>query len=73
MEADGGSEVEDDEDTDGKTIMKIVYIADVDVMFNAFLSIRARPDALQDVTYKFENVTFLLNVVDYLLSIVKYC
>ena len=63
---------QDDEDTDEKTIMKIVYIADVDVMFNAFLSIRARPDALQDVTYKFENVTFLLNVVDYLADEMDY-
>ncbi|MBT4693113.1 MAG: ABC transporter permease [Planctomycetaceae bacterium] len=55
-----------------KPIMKVVYIADVDVMFNAFLSIRARPAALQDVTYKFENVTFLLNVVDYLAEELDY-
>jgi ABC-2 type transport system permease protein len=55
-----------------KPVMKVVYIADVDVMFNAFLSIRARPAALQDVTYKFENVTFLLNVVDYLADEMDY-
>ncbi|HIA62801.1 MAG TPA: ABC transporter permease [Planctomycetes bacterium] len=60
-------------DDDGeKPVMKVVYIADVDVMFNAFLSIRARPAALQDVTYKFENVTFLLNVVDYLADEMDY-
>ncbi len=52
--------------------MKVVYIADVDVMFNSFLSIRARPAALQDLTYKFENVTFLLNVVDYLADEMDY-
>jgi ABC-2 type transport system permease protein len=55
-----------------KPVMKVVYIADVDIMFNAFLSIRARPEALQDVTYKFENVTFLLNVVDYLADEMDY-
>lgn len=55
-----------------KPVMKVVYIADVDIMFNAFLSIRARPAALQDVTYKFENVTFLLNVVDYLADEMDY-
>ena len=55
-----------------KPVMKVVYIADVDVMFNAFLSIRARPAALQDVTYKFENVTFLLNVIDYLADEMDY-
>jgi ABC-2 type transport system permease protein len=55
-----------------KPVMKVVYIADVDIMFNAFLSIRARPAALQDVTYKFENVTFLLNVVDYLAEEMDY-
>lgn len=60
------------EDGGEKPIMKVVYIADVDVMFNAFLSIRARPAALQDVTYKFENVTFLLNVVDYLADEMDY-
>jgi ABC-2 type transport system permease protein len=60
-------------DDDGeKPVLKVVYIADVDVMFNAFLSIRARPAALQDVTYKFENVTFLLNVVDYLADEMDY-
>ena len=55
-----------------KPVMKVVYIADVDIMFNAFLSIRARPEAFQDVTYKFENVTFLLNVVDYLADEMDY-
>jgi ABC-2 type transport system permease protein len=60
------------EDGGEKPVMKVVYIADVDVMFNAFLSIRARPAALQDVTYKFENVTFLLNVIDYLTDEMDY-
>jgi len=60
------------DDDSEKPVLKVVYIADVDVMFNAFLSIRARPAALQDVTYKFENVTFLLNVVDYLADEMDY-
>jgi len=60
-------------DDDGKKpVMKVVYIADVDVMDYRFLSIRARPAALQDMTFKFENVTFLLNVVDYLADEMDY-
>ena len=46
--------------------LEVVYISDLDIMFNAFLTVRARPAVFQDVSYKFENITFLLNVVDYL-------
>ena len=50
----------------------MVYIDDLDIMFNAFLTVRARPTAFRDVSYKFENITFLLNVVDYLTKEVDY-
>ncbi len=54
-------------DSDGNTPqLEVVYISDLDIMFNAFLTVRARPTAFQDVSYKFENITFLLNVVDFL-------
>ena len=54
-------------DADGNTPeVEVVYISDLDIMFNAFLTVRARPTAFQDVSYKFENITFLLNVIDYL-------
>ena len=46
--------------------LNVVYISDLDIMFNAFLTVRARPTAFQDVSYKFENITFLLNVIDFL-------
>ncbi|MBM01048.1 MAG: ABC transporter permease [Rhodopirellula sp.] len=60
-------------DDDGKTPeVEVVYISDLDIMFNAFLTVRARPTAFQDVSYKFENITFLLNVVDYLTKEVDY-
>lgn len=42
----------------------VIYAADIDLMFSAFLRIRARPDEMDEIAWRFENVTFLLNVVD---------
>lgn len=43
-----------------------VYVADVDFLASVFLFLRARPrDAAEDTTdFRFENVSFLLNIVD---------
>jgi len=49
-----------------KRPIKVAYVADIDLMIPAFLRIRARPDEQEDVKWKFENVTFLLNLVDVL-------
>lgn len=42
----------------------VIYVADIDLMFSAFFNLRARPDELMDIKWKFENVTFLLNIID---------
>ena len=44
--------------------LHVIYVADIDLMFSAFFSLRARPDAMMDIKWKFENVTFLLNIID---------
>lgn len=46
--------------------IKVVYVADIDLMIPAFLRIRARPDEQEEIKWQFENVTFVLNIVDYL-------
>ncbi|MBW3598973.1 MAG: Gldg family protein [Planctomycetes bacterium] len=40
----------------------VVYVADVDVLDDQFLFLRARPD--EEIRFNFENVTFVLNVID---------
>ena len=46
--------------------VKVVYVADSDVMMSDFAMIRASPDALPDVQFQFQNVTFFLNCIDWL-------
>jgi len=47
--------------------INVVYVADLDVMASVFLQLRARPgDDPDRIQWKFENVTFLLNVIDHL-------
>ena len=55
------------EQPDGKkSKINVVYVADVDFLASVFLFLRARPqDASDDSTdFRFENVSFLLNIVD---------
>ncbi|MEZ6113740.1 MAG: hypothetical protein R3C99_22420 [Pirellulaceae bacterium] len=47
-------------------------MADIDLMIDAFLRIRARPDEEDEIHWQFENVTFLLNIVDELAGDDKY-
>jgi hypothetical protein len=44
--------------------INVIYVADVDLMASAFLRIRARPDEDQEINWRFENVSFLLNIID---------
>jgi ABC-2 type transport system permease protein len=50
----------------------VVYVADIDLMSWQFLRIRARPEEDEDMNWRFENVTFLLNVIDSLAGEEKY-
>jgi ABC-2 type transport system permease protein len=52
--------------------LKVIYVADIDLMIPAFLRIRARPDEQEDIRWEFENVTFLLNCIDVLASDTNY-
>lgn len=52
------------DEKDGKRPIKVIYVADIDLMSSPIFGIRARPDEFQDITWQFENVTFLLNIID---------
>jgi ABC-2 type transport system permease protein len=44
----------------------VVYVSDIDLLMSAFVRIRARPDEDEEITWNFENVTFVLNIIDVL-------
>jgi ABC-2 type transport system permease protein len=46
--------------------MRVVYIADADLMLPDFSMIRRDPDALNETRFQFQNVTFILNAIDWL-------
>ncbi len=52
--------------------IRVVYCADIDMMIPDFLRIRARPDDENGVSWKFENITFILNVIDALSGDTNY-
>ena len=61
-----------DKASEGKVKIRVVYVADIDLMMPAFLRIRARPNEQEDIQWEFENVTFLLNIVDVLANDAEY-
>ncbi len=52
--------------------VKVIYIADTDLMIPDFLQIRADPEQAQDVRFQMQNVTFLLNAFDWLAGEEEY-
>lgn len=47
-----------------KQPVNCIYVSDIDLMSWQFLRIRARPGEDEEINWRFENVTFLLNIVD---------
>lgn len=53
--------------------IKVIYVADIDLMMSAFLQIRANPgEDAGEIQWNFENVTFILNAIDYLSGETDY-
>ncbi len=52
--------------------IKVVYVADIDLMHPVFLRIRATPEEYAEFNFRFDNVTFLLNSVDWLAGELDY-
>ena len=62
----------DDSDKTKPRPINVIYVADIDLMISTFLRIRARPDEDVEINWRFENVTFLLNVIDTLAGDERY-
>ncbi len=52
--------------------LKVVYIADIDCMLPIFSEIRKRPEQYEEIDFRFQNVTFVLNIVDVLAGETRY-
>ena len=62
----------DDNKSEKKASINVIYVADIDMMHGPFFTLRARPDDFVDIKWRFENPTFLLNIVDELTSEDRY-
>jgi ABC-2 type transport system permease protein len=52
--------------------IRAVYVTDADCMLSFFLNVRARPDQFDDIRFRFQNVTFVLNIIDVLTGETDY-
>ncbi len=52
--------------------MKVAYVADIDCMLPIFSEIRKRPEQYEEIDFRFQNVTFILNVIDVLAGETRY-
>ncbi len=52
--------------------LKVAYIADIDCMLPIFSEIRKHPEQYEEVDFRFQNVTFVLNVIDVLAGETRY-
>ncbi len=60
------TEQADASDEPSKREIDVIYVSDIDLLMSAFVRIRARPDEDEEITWNFENVTFVLNMIDVL-------
>ncbi len=65
-EDNGEEETKEETATPEKRPIRVVYVSDIDVLSPVVFEVRKNPEDYQveDVTWQFENVTFLLNIVD---------
>jgi ABC-2 type transport system permease protein len=52
--------------------IQAIYIADSDLMMPVFMQIRSQPNQFEEIDFRFENITFLLNVIDSLAGELDY-
>lgn len=58
--------------TDKMPTIKAVYVADADCASQVFFDIRNRPDSFEEIDFRLQNVTFVLNVIDVLAGELDY-
>lgn len=52
--------------------LNVVYVADVDCLSSIFVDIRNQPDQFEELNFRLQNVTFVLNVMDILAGEPEY-
>ena len=52
--------------------LKAVFVADTDCMNGFFIAVRSRPEQYEDINFRLQNVSFVLNVIDVLAGEESY-
>jgi ABC-2 type transport system permease protein len=68
--SDGNGGESDDAEPAADKPVNVVYVADIDCMMSEFVRLRAQPSS--EIQFRFENVTFLLNIIDSLTGDDEY-
>ncbi len=61
-----------DDSKDSESRVKAIYVSDADCLARAFFDIRSQSESMEIVNFRFQNVTFVLNVLDYLADELDY-
>ncbi len=70
---DGKDQAEGNEPSSKKTPgVRAVYVADADCASQVFFDIRNRPDSFEEIDFRLQNVTFVLNAIDVLANETDY-
>jgi ABC-2 type transport system permease protein len=63
-EAGNDNEKPQEGDKPNEKPLHVIYVADMDLMSSPFVRLRARPGESDEIHWRFENVTFMLNIID---------
>jgi ABC-2 type transport system permease protein len=59
-------------DKDSTNPIRAVYVTDADCLANAFFDIRSQSESMDSINFRFQNVTFVLNIIDFLAEELDY-
>ncbi len=52
--------------------VRAIYVADADCLGQAFFDIRSQSESMESINFRFQNVTFVLNIIDFLAEEFDY-
>jgi ABC-2 type transport system permease protein len=64
--SDEAAEEDSSDDEPANKGIHVVFVTDIDLLHSDFLNLRAQPDS--EIAWKFDNVTFVLNIIDLLAA-----
>lgn len=62
----GETDADDADEESANNGIHVIFVSDIDLLHSDFLNLRAQPDS--EINWKFDNVTFVLNIIDLLAA-----